>query len=298
MPTEENESYEQIINKGIEAAVIAFGTEFGGTIGGALADKIMSSLFSAGEDDKFAEALNTLNENIRRSIDLAFLREHTGAIIGLGENLETFISTKDERILHPLLNDITQKINTLLQFDPSGEVLTTLIYGINVYILTLRALADQDFSYYQVAMENARKYSKLSEDFLKKYDEPLRNGISEMGIYAKYIGPNICLNNESKYVAGAEYEVTITFVDQTTPFHYTETIKKCFPYPIGAFERPDQNWKPDLLFLKQIPEYVNKEKYRTQLKETRISELDKFTKPILSAINGYRQTASNIEAKI
>jgi hypothetical protein len=300
MPSSDGINYEEIIEKGLEAAAVAFGTEFGGPIGAALAEKIISSLFSSGDEDKFADAIRALQESIRKTVDQAFLREHSGAIIGLGENLRTYFKTRDEGILHPLQNDITQRINTLIRFEPTSEVITVLVYGVNVYVLTLRALADYNNHYYQVVMDNTRSYSKQIEEMIRRFDEPVRSSIPEktsMTFTKKQ--ETIC---EGK--PGAEYEISIFYQDQfmasNEAIAQTFPVKKCIPYPEkwGEPSGHDLNWKPDQAFFEGLPEFKSKDNRRLENKGKRTNELDRVVTPFNQAVKVWKDSADSIQSKI
>lgn len=284
-----------IIEKGLEAAVISFGESFGGTIGEILAEKIMSSLFGSDDEDKFQVVLKDLKESIRQDIDQAFLREHCGAVTGLGENLKTYFRTKDQDILHPLQNDIVQEINILFQFE-SLEALTALVYGVNIYIHTLRALADYDRDYYRVAMENARTYADKVEKFANKVDQPIRSSIPDkIDVYGLSTGETLCPN----HLSGVGYEVTATYRDSIGPMVILRRENMCVPYPIDAFGRPNRNFMshPQSIFEQSQSSKFIEDQRRTQ-KENRIQALDNLIVPTQHAIEKWRNIADVINTKL
>ncbi|WP_166695677.1 hypothetical protein [Bacillus cereus] len=283
-----------IIEKGLEAAVVSFGESFGGTIGEILAEKIMSSLFESGDEDKFQVVLKDLKESIRQDIDKAFLREHCGAVTGLGENLKTYFHTKDQNILNLLQNDITKEIDTLFLFE-SLEALTALVYGVNIYIHTLRALADYDKDYYRVAMDKARNYADKVEKFANKVDQPIRSSIPDkIDVYGLRTKETICQNN----LAGVEYEVTATYTDSIGPVVVIRRENMCVSYRVDASGRPDRNMShPQSIFEQSQSSKVVEEIRRTQ-KENRIQALDNLIVPTQHAIEKWRNIADVINAKL
>ena len=172
MPPEEGVNWEGIIESGLQAAAVSFGTAFGGPIGIALADMIVSSLFQNGSENKFGDAIKNLKEFVQGAIDNAFLQNTTAHIVGLGQNLRTYFATKDQAILPLLQNDITQNISALLgeQYKNSDEALTTLVYAVNVYILTLRAQADYNPTYYNVIKDTVTTYAQEVEEFANRIE--------------------------------------------------------------------------------------------------------------------------------
>ncbi|MEH7284886.1 hypothetical protein [Priestia megaterium] len=183
-PTVENEDkihidWNAVLQKGLEAAASAFGEAFGGPIGGALANLIVSGLFDSGSEDKFGDAIRDLKESMREEINNAFLRDTTASVLGLGVNLRSYFTTKDQAILTEIQNDITQEIEALLSKEnrESDEALVTVVYAINVYILTLRAKADYNQSFYEVIKEATKSYSERVTEFANAIEAKYKNKI-------------------------------------------------------------------------------------------------------------------------
>ncbi|MGF7036401.1 putative Fe-S cluster-containing radical SAM superfamily protein [Paenibacillus mucilaginosus] len=151
--------WDAVIQKGLESAAEAFGAQFGGVIGKELAGQIASSLLGGDDEETFAEAITELKEVIRQTVDHAFLREHSGAVLGLGQNLSRYLDTGEMSYLDSVLTGITGHVNTLLEFE-SHEALSMLIYTVNVDLLALRVKAGHDSKFYPLVVKESKMYAE------------------------------------------------------------------------------------------------------------------------------------------
>lgn len=288
---------ESMIKKGAEIGFITFCENFGKTLGVEFAKVIISTLFNSNDEEKFEEMVKEIRGIVKQEIDSAFLREHCGKVLGLGENVKTYYTTKDKNVLYPLLNDITQEINTIKQFD-STEALSTLLYAINVYSYTLRALAEYEENYYNVAKTSIKGYLEEVEKKLNVIEANYMNSIPNNVIYNisnKTVG--ICESEEGKYVPGAKYRLNVAYTDlMTSQVHMLET-EVCFPFPKEFGELNTQAEPPDDYF-KNHQYVIELEARRNEQKKLRVDTLNNFTQPIKEVVELWHTTADFLERKL
>ncbi|MCY9589853.1 hypothetical protein PC41400_16680 [Paenibacillus chitinolyticus] len=236
-------------------------------------------MFSGGQEDKFAAFGRQLLESVRQAVNEAFLRDHTGKIIGLGEQLRNYFKTNDEQLLYGIVNDIVQEINAVFRFSPSDEACTTLAYGVNVYQLTLRGLAGYKESYYSVADTYAIRLAEFSAGFINPIKESMQAEPVDV-IFISKKSESICTVKEDPFgressESGAEYSFSLSFkntmaVPHILGFaHSYNAYTTCVPYPKGSFGHYNFNWKPDRNFFKTTEEYKQTEAFRKRVYDAR-----------------------------
>ncbi|KKK37532.1 hypothetical protein WQ57_13930 [Mesobacillus campisalis] len=297
--------WETAINTGLTAAAEAFGASFGGPIGAALGNAIAGSLFNGGQEDKFAEAIRGLKESINKAIDNAFLKEHTGNVLGLGENLKTYVMTKDSRILHPILNDITQQIHNLFRFD-SEEALVSLVYASNIHLFTLRALAGhaenpgQERGYYLNAKEKSLEYSIAISERTTQLSETINNSLSSncvllpvkredsMWVETREFGREVG-------VSGAIFSFSYMYGDRFSPPATFPEIKRV-PYPTDLAGRIMNNFPGDIYSNSDAK--AKCEDYSNDIKEKRRTSLNNLLTPIQHSTQVWRNISQGLESRV
>ncbi|UNL94029.1 hypothetical protein QNH38_22525 [Paenibacillus polymyxa] len=306
----EDVEWSSVVQKGIEAASVAFGEALGGPIGAVLGQQIASTLFDTGSEDKFANALKELQESIHQMIDKAFLDKEIGNLIGLGMNLKSYFNTRDKTILAPLQNDITQVIGNLISKN-SFEALTALVYSVNIYVFTLRAQAEYISSYYQEIKRNLVLFADEIErksNYFRAYirttilppeTDPLAWSVQDF----KDDSVIIRENHVVKYVRGFSYKIKTSFTDQTIPYHNNYEEKRFQPYPfrgiddshdliIGAYR--NFNYED----VKNSKALIDCERDRQTMIKQRNEGLNKLLNPTDSAVQKWREISNVIPEAI
>ncbi|MDY7990672.1 hypothetical protein UY286_08700 [Paenibacillus polymyxa] len=302
----EDVEWSSVVQKGIEAASEAFGEAFGGPIGAALGQRIASTLFDTGSEDKFANALKELQENIHQMIDKAFLGKEIGNLIGLGMNLKTYFNTRDKNILAPLQNDITQVIGNLISKD-SFEALTALVYAVNIYIFTLRAQAEYTSSYYQEIKRNlvlfaneVERKSNYFRDYIKTTILPPET--DPLGWSVQDTKPDlikVIVYHRETYVLGFSYKIKTAFYDETIPYFYNYEEKgfKAFPFR-GISDNDDVRFNTGSVFkyedVKDSKALIDCERDRQTAIKQRKEALNKLLNPTDSAVQKWREISNVI----
>lgn len=314
--------WEDTIKKGVGIAIESFGASFGSTLGVALAEQIVSALFGSGEsaEEKFARAIEDLKLHISKTVDRGFLREHCGKVAAESGNLKDYFNVRNietdgekEREIHQkTLVDIKSRlrteIETLALFDNqevSSEALTTLVYAINVFILTLRALADYDSDYYRIAMDETRVCADKVTNLISKIENPIRNSISsETYIRGEVLSPHtICVIkkgpfSEEESLPGVNFKIHAAYTDQLSELKFISfSEEKCLPHHVDS--RGNTNEREDFtpLFRESVV-FKSTENTRAEKILERNQKLDKFLLPSIQATEGWKEVASNIENKL
>ncbi|MFF5816333.1 hypothetical protein [Lysinibacillus capsici] len=313
--------WEETIKKGVEIAIESFGASFGSTLGVALAEQIMSSLFGSGDsaEEKFAKAIEDLKRHISKTVDKGFLREHCGRVAAESGNLKDYfkvrnfeIENKKEREIHQkILVDIKSRLRTEIETlalfegqDTLPEALTTLVYAINVFLLTLRALADYDRDYYKIAMEESRICAEKVTTLIGKLEKPIRNSISKETFLRsdKLDSGNLCkiksddIFGEDQFVPGVTFKIYTLYTDELSN-SYSDSEEKCVPYPKDIFGNYDMNADLTKGF-KESEVFISTENQRIRKSLERNQKLDEFLLPNIKATEGWKNIASTIESKL
>lgn len=296
MPDEIEIDWGVVAQKGAEA--------FAEYVGGALGELLFEQLFQTGRSnvDMFKDAIKDLKQNIKQTVDEAFLREYTGKTIGLEENLGTYMRTKDAEILDEILNDSSQLVQTYLQFD-SLEVLVNLVRITTVYLTTLEALSKErnNPSYREEWKSKVKSLGDRIEKIAKKYDEPIRNSFSdkcEVNLHS-FKPSNRMVGN--RYVRGIEYKAYAHYRDllishpthQVTPFHQDKWKQWNFRHDdtrleLNMFAEMENNEKENESV------FLDCEKQREDCRAERIAALDKVIVPTQLALSKWREAVDKV----
>ncbi|KRF01680.1 hypothetical protein ASG89_25280 [Paenibacillus sp. Soil766] len=302
-----------IVEKGLEAAAVAFGSALGGEIGAALGKMIASSLFESGGQDKFANAIQDLKESIHQMIDQAFLNKEIADLVGIGMNLKSYLNSfpKDEALLTEIHGQIPLVLSNLATKD-SFEAFTAFVYAVNVYILILRAKAVKIPTYYQEVKNNLNVYAKNIEDKANQFRLTMNDSLTpplsdtEPHWSVSNLKPALVEtkeNGRTEHKPGFTYEVSCLFKDNTITDPSQASIaiykeQRSQPYPFRGIDSEDDLFSGYLKFTyedikdsKALLDYVRD---RQSLINQRTNSLNKILNPAETAIIKWRAVANVI----
>ncbi|HFR4167565.1 TPA: hypothetical protein ACHVJ4_004346 [Bacillus cereus] len=298
-----NNQWENIIKAGVYAIAKAYGEEEAGPIGAKLAEMIVASIFHENEENKFEDAIKDLKESIKQEIDSAFLKNDSGAIIGLGTNFSTYLITRDKEALDLIHNDITQKIDSILTHR-SEEALVIAVYAVNIYVLVLRALADHKENYYQAVKKNVKLYADKIEKLANEIEEKFNTSLPEHCSFSTVQVPQatICDNKP-----GFTYSIQARYFDEygiVSKWNMFES-KECKPFPFYSLEGRNFSiqssndfymWKS--VFRREDYEantaVIQCEETLKNVKQARKDSLNQFMRPTHDAISCWNDIVNSI----
>ncbi|OKP84511.1 hypothetical protein [Paenibacillus sp. P32E] len=294
------------IQKGAEAAEVAFGQG----IGAAIATQLAATLFDKGGEDKFADAIKDLKVSIHEMIDQAFLDQDVAQLVGLGANLKAYLVTyayNPNKADHELIAGVHLLLPGLLNAiakKNSFEALTALVYGVNVFIQTLIARSIEFPTYRSEAKSNLIYYSDLIEKKCEAFRNQINDTVSppetETLIWNIFEVKDALLQIKSErpfqpvtYANGFTYKLQVYFLDLHIPHMREETGQQVYPFR-GIRNSQDliggaAYRQFTLEDIKGTNSYLEIEKNRREIMQKRIDNLNFLLEPTSKAISKWRE---------